>query len=152
MGTEYFLGKVVEHDKYGNEVYRAPRLKILSVSEDGKKVTIQDTKGVREIDAELLEDYKLGKVSTVRNNPTAQFFMTNWNTVIWQKLKGGKRQKGRLEYDSAKNQLYFTYRKGTKGKGYTKRFPIDIEDFEPKGQYLEGRFTTGKKLTADEKG
>jgi len=152
VGTEYFLGKVVEHDKYGNEVYRAPRLKILSVSEDGKKVTIQDTKGVREIDAELLEDYKLGKVSTVRNNPTAQFFMTNWNTVIWQKLKGGKRQKGRLEYDSAKNQLYFTYRKGTKGKGYTKRFPIDIEDFEPKGQYLEGRFTTGKKLTADEKG
>ncbi|OQB09839.1 MAG: putative molybdenum carrier [Parcubacteria group bacterium ADurb.Bin216] len=152
VGTEYFLGKVVEHDKYGNEVYRAPRLKILSVSEDGKKVTIQDTKGVREIDAELLEDYKLGKVSTVRNNPTAQFFMTNWNTVIWQKLKGGKRQKGRLEYDSAKNQLYFSYRKGTKGKGYTKRFPIDIEDFEPKGQYLEGRFTTGKKLTADEKG
>ena len=26
VGTEYFLGKVVEHDKYGNEVYRAPRL------------------------------------------------------------------------------------------------------------------------------
>lgn len=153
IGVEYFLGKVVEHDKNGNEVYRAPRLKILAVSDDGKTITIQDNKGVRDIDASLLEDYKLGKVSVVKNNPIARFFIENWNTVTWQKLKGGKKRPGRLEYDTDKNQLYFTYRVGKKGKGYTKSIPISMLSFEPaKSYYKEGLFSFGRKLTADEQG
>jgi hypothetical protein len=153
IGEEYFLGKVVEYDSNGNEVYRFPKLTILGQNPDGT-IRIRDNKGERDINPELLQDYKLGKVSAVANNPIAAFFMNNVNTIVeWNagKNKGGIK-KGRLEFDSDKNQLMFTYvTKSKKGKRVVKSIPIDLKSFEAKPGFEKGIFSLGRELTATEK-
>jgi hypothetical protein len=152
-GVEYFLGSVVEYDANGNEVYRFPKLTILGQNPDGT-IRIKDNKGERDINPEVLEKYKLGKVSTIANNPEASFYMENVNTVVeWNmgKDKGGVK-KGRLEFDSEKNQLMFTYAtKDKKGKRFIKSIPIDLKSFEPKPGFKTAIFSLGRELTATEK-
>jgi hypothetical protein len=153
IGTEYFLGKVVEYDSNGNEVYRFPKLTILGQNSDGT-IRIRDNKGERDINPEVLQDYKLGKVSTVANNPIAAFFMNNVNTVVqWNAGKGkGGVKPGRLEFDSETNQLMFTYvTKSKKGKRFVKSIPIDLKSFEAKPGFEKGIFSLGRELTATEK-
>ena len=153
IGTEYFLGKVVEYDSNGNEVYRFPKLTIIGQNPDGT-IRIRDNKGERDINPEVLQDYKLGKVSAVSNNPIAAFFMENVNTVVqWNAGKGkGGVKPGRLEFDSETNQLMFTYvTKSKKGKRFVKSIPIDLKSFEAKPGFEKGIFSLGRELTATEK-
>lgn len=153
IGTEYFLGKVVEYDSNGNEVYRFPKLTIVAQNPDGT-IRIRDNKGERDINPEVLKDYKLGKVSAVANNPLAAFYMENINTIVeWNmgKDKGGIK-KGRLEFDSDTNQLMFTYATtDKKGKRFIKSIPVDLKSFEPKPGFSKALFSLGRELTATEK-
>lgn len=156
VGVEYYLGKVVEYDEKNREVYRFPKLTILGQNEDGT-LRIRDNKGERDIDPEKLKDYKLGKVSSVANNPIAAFYLENINKIVkWNtgKDKGGIIT-GRLEYDSDKNQLMFTYAtKSKKGKRYVKSVPIGtnpkdpLAAFRPKKGYDRGIFYFDGQLTS----
>ena len=153
IGEEYFLGKVVEYDADGNEVYRFPKLTIIGQNADGT-IRIRDNKGERNINPDVLQDYKLGKVSAVANNPIAAFYKDNANTIVeWNmgKDKGGIK-KGRLEFDSDTNQLMFTYvTKSKKGKRVVKSIPVDLKSFEAKPGFQKGIFSLGRELTATEK-
>lgn len=153
IGTEYFLGKVVKYDASGNEVYLFPKLTIVAQNPDGT-IRIRDNKGERDVDPEVLKDYKLGKVSAVANNPLAAFYMENINTIVeWNmgKDKGGIK-KGRLEFDSDTNQLMFTYvTTDKKGKRFVKSIPVDLKSFEPKPGFSKALFSLGRELTGTEK-
>ena len=80
IGTEYFLGKVVEYDKKGRPVNRAPIVKVLG-EEDGK-IKIQDVKTgeITLVDPSAIEDYKLGKVSDATKKDL--WINANWNTIF----------------------------------------------------------------------
>ena len=149
VGTEYYLGKVTEHDSKGNEVYRFPRLTILGENEDGT-IKIQTSNGrVRDISKDELLDYKLGKVSDVERNPNANFYLRNINKVAyWNrgKDKGGKKQ-GRIRYDSKTDKLTFVY---NVGKGKISTIDITQESFQPGKGYKEGIFSFGGELTAED--
>lgn len=153
IGVEYFLGKVVSYDADGKEINRFPKLTIIGQNEDGT-IRIRDSKGERDINPEVLQDYKLGKVSAVANNPIASFYMENVNTIVeWNmgKDKGGIK-KGRLEFDSETNQLMFTYvTKDKKGKRFVKSIAVDLKSFEPKPGFQKAMFSLGRDLTATEK-
>jgi hypothetical protein len=157
IGTEYFVGKIIEDDGTGIEKYRFPTLTIIGQNPDGT-IRIRDNKGERDINPEVLQDYKLGKVSTVANNPEASFYMellkNNAKPVVeWNmgKDKGGVKR-GRLEFDSDTNQLMFTYvTKSKKGKRVIKSIPVDLKSFEPKPGFKTAMFTIGRELTATEK-
>ncbi len=157
IGTEYFVGKIIEDDGTGIEKYRFPTLTIIGQNPDGT-IRIRDNKGERDINPEVLQDYKLGKVSTVANNPEASFYMEllkdNAKPVVeWNmgKDKGGVKR-GRLEFDSDTNQLMFTYvTKSKKGKRVIKSIPVDLKSFEPKPGFKTAMFTIGRELTATEK-
>ena len=148
IGTEYFLGRVVEYDKDGKEVYRFPRLTVLGENEDGT-IKIKDANGlVRDVSKDVLADYKLGKVSAVASNENASFYMRNMNKpVYWNtgREKAG-RLPGRLVYDSDDDKLYFVY----KQKGKLKEKQIGIDSFTAKEGFAEGIFTFGKPLTAED--
>jgi len=148
IGEEYYLGKVIEYDKDGNEVYRFPRLTILAENADGT-IKIRQSNGVeRNISKEVLLDYKLGKVTDVANNENASFYLRNINNVVyWNtgKNKSGKIP-GRLVYDSKNDKLYFTY----KQKGKIKQLEIGIDSFKSKEGFEEGVFTFGRKLTVED--
>jgi hypothetical protein len=147
IGTEYFLGKVVEYDKNGKEVYRFPRLTILGENEDGT-IKIKDSNGnVKDVSKDVLLDYKLGKVSAVASNENASFYMRNMNNpVYWNTGKGkGGKIPGRLVYDGGK--LYFVY-KDKKGK--IRETEVGLDSFEAKTGFAEGIFTFGNPLTAQD--
>jgi hypothetical protein len=156
IGEEYYLGKVVEYDAKGKEVYRFPKLTILKQNEDGT-IRIRDNKGERDINPDVLKDYKLGKVSAVAKNPVAAFYLENINKIVkWNtgKEKGGVIS-GRLEYDSETNQLMFTYvTKNKKGERYTKSIPIGtnakdpLSAFRPRKGFDKGIFYFEGELTA----
>ena len=152
VGEEYFLGRVVEYDADGKEIYRFPKLTIVGQNADGT-IRIKDNKGERDINPEVLQDYRLGKVSNIANNPEAAFYMKNANTIVeWNmgKDKGGIK-KGRLEFDSDTNKLMFTYvTKSKKGKRVTKSIPIDLKSFEAKPGFDKAMFSLGRKLTTEE--
>lgn len=149
VGTEYYLGKVTEKDKKGNEVYRFPKLTILGENEDGT-IKIQTSNGrIKDISKDDLSDYKLGKVSDVEKNPNANFYLRNINKVAyWNrgKAKGGKKQ-GRLIYDSKADKLQFVY---TVSKGKTSTIDISQESFQPNKGFKEGIFSFGGELTAED--
>jgi len=145
-GTEYFLGKVIEYNEKGFEVYRVPRLTILGENEDGT-IKIKDGKGdVRDVSKEVLEDYKLAKVSSTLKNKVAKYYLEHMNSVFefYGKKKtnaNGERVpvKGRLEYEQTekgqKDKLFFVY-KDEKGKIVRKE--IDGSMVIPKKGYKHG--------------
>jgi hypothetical protein len=115
IGKEYFLGRIVEYDKNGREVYRAPRLTIIGENEDGT-IKIKTSNGqVRDISKQQLQDYSLGSVENTLSNKKAKFFMEHWNTIFEFNFGKGKKKKGRLEWGEKDGKLLFTY-KDDRGK------------------------------------
>jgi hypothetical protein len=146
VGTEYFLGKVVEEDKAGNEVYRFPKLTILGKNDDGT-IKIRSSNGnIKDISEAELADYKLGKVSSVQGNKTANYFMNHANDVYqynFGKDFGGKRR-GRLQYENDK--LFFVYKDA---KGKVKRYQVDNSHFVAQEGFKDARIKKVGTLTAE---
>ena len=110
IGTEYFVGKGVDYEKEGlNSPVPISKLIILEENADGT-IKIQGDNGeVRNISKKVLENYKLGKVSSLKANKTANFFYNHRNDLYeynFGKNFGGVKQ-GRLELQDGK--LYFVY-------------------------------------------
>jgi len=155
IGTEYYLGKVVEYDKNGNEVYRTPKITILGENEDGT-IQIKSSNGnVKNISKEELADYKLGKVESVEGNKKAKFFQDNWNTVYEHfgiKING-KPAIGRLEYSPKEGILVFTYKDA---KGKIQHREVSGKLFQTKKGYnhpmisAKGELTVGQQKSTEE--
>jgi hypothetical protein len=146
VGEEYYLGRVVEYDKNGKEVYRFPKLTILGKNEDGT-LQIRDNKGERAVSPEVLADYKLGKVSDLAKYKTAKYYLEHINDVFnynFGKAGGGVRP-GRLEYDPENNKLFFVY-KDAKGKVKSKE--VDNSHFVAQGEFKEPRIKAAYTLKA----
>ena len=128
VGTEYFLGKVVEYDDKGHEVYRAPRMIVLGKNDDGT-IKVQDSDGViHDLKESTLERYNLGKVDSTLKNKKANFYMEHWNMVY--EFNFGKKygkQKGRIEYDPETDQMLFKYRNK---KGEIKEIEVTGDQFK----------------------
>jgi hypothetical protein len=111
--TPYFVGRVVEYDKDGNEVYRSPVIEVLEENADGT-IKIKTDKGeIKDVKPSVIEDYNLAKVSSTKDNKKAMFFMKVWNTLYDHygiKDKNGKPVRGRFEYGAKDNALIFTYK------------------------------------------
>ena len=128
VGTEYFLGKVVEYDDKGHEVYRAPRMIVLGKNDDGT-IKVQDSDGViHDLKESTLERYNLGKVDSTLKNKKAKFYMENWNMVY--EFNFGKKygkQKGRIEYNPETGQMLFKYKNK---KGEIKEIEVTGDQFK----------------------
>ncbi len=150
IGTEYYLGRVVEKDKDGNDVYRFPKLTILGENEDGTiRIKSSVTGEVKNISKEALLDYKLGKVSAVQADKTANYYLNHINDVFeynFGKNFGGKRR-GRLEYDTKAKKLYFVYKDA---KGEVKKKEIDNSHFVAQKGFKDARIKIVRKLTVAE--
>ena len=146
IGEEYFLGKVVEYSKTGQETFRAPIIQVLAENENGT-IKVKDVKSgdVFDVSKETLEDYKLGKVSNI--NPKNQFILDNWNTLF--KHKGikvnGQPAIGRIENHPAERTLFFVYKNE---KGEVKRIPVKASQFAAQGDYKQGMISPAGKLVA----
>jgi hypothetical protein len=149
IGTEYFLGKVVEYDAKGYEVYRAPRMVVLGRNEDGT-IKVQDSDGViHDIKESTLARYNLGKVDSTLKNKKAKFYMENWNTVYEFNFgaKTGGKQKGRIEYDPETGQMLFKYKNK---RGEIKEIEVTGDQFVPnkKKGFTEPMIKAVGQLTA----
>jgi predicted NAD-dependent protein-ADP-ribosyltransferase YbiA (DUF1768 family) len=149
VGTEYFLGRVVEYDEKGNEVYRMPIIKVLGQNEDGTyKVQGVASGEVKNVTASQLEDYALGKVSDLKKNKTANYFANHWNDVYQYNFGKGsldKKRKGRLEYNSEEDKLFFTY---LDYKGRRKSKELKREHFITQPGFYEARIKIMGRLSA----
>ena len=147
-GVEYFLGKVVEYDKQGRPVFRAPIVKILG-EEDGK-IKIQDVKTgeVTLVDPSAIEDYKLGKVSEATKK---DLWLINNANIIFQhrglKNKKGQYLEGRIENHPTEGMMYFVY---IDDKGVKQSIPVKNELFVAKKGYKRGLIAPKTKLIATE--
>lgn len=113
VGTDYYLGRVTEKDKDGNDVYRFPQITILGENEDGTIKIKSSTGVIKDVSKSVLEDYKLGKVSDLKNNKTANYYFNHINDVFQYNFgKASKlgKKRGRLEYN--KGKLFFVYKDG----------------------------------------
>lgn len=147
-GVEYFLGKVVEYDKQGRPVNRAPIVKILG--EENGKIKIQDVKTgeVTLVDPSAIEDYKLGKVSEATKKDL--WINANWNTIFVHrglKNKKGQYLEGRIENHPKEGMMYFVY---TDDRGKVKKIPVKNELFVAKKGYKRGLIAPKTKLIATE--
>lgn len=145
VGTEYFLGKVVEFDANGKEVYRFPRLTILGDNGDGTIKIKQSDGTVRDVSKEVLADYKLGKVSDTENNKKAKYFMEHANTVFRFNFGKGNKVNGRLQYSPKEGVLEFVY-KDKKGK--IKTIEVTGRHFVAQKGYNAPMIQTVGELTA----
>lgn len=150
VDTQYFVGKGVDYDKDGLEVpIDISSLTILGENEDGT-IKIRDNKGqIRDISKEVLENYKLGKMSYLRSNKTANYFYRHRNEMFeynFGKKYGGKKP-GRLEYQ--KGKLFFVYKDD---KGKIRRKQLKNEDFIAQPGYDQARIKkVGEVETAEQK-
>jgi len=130
VGEEYYLGRVVKYDKNGKEVYRFPRLTILGTNSDGSIKIKQADGKIRDVPADEFKGYKLGKVSDVARNKKAKFYLEHINDIFTFNFgkKGGK-QRGRLQFNAAKNKMEFVY---VDKKGKLKRIEVTGDQFLPK--------------------
>lgn len=147
IGTEYYLGKVVEYDKSGKEVIRFPKIIIVGENEDGT-IKIKGPGGIpKDISKEELLDYKLGKVSDTVKNKKAKFYMDNVNTIFKMKRKKGKEPlKGRLEYSPIKDTLLFVYKDE---KGNIVKLKVKNTQFAPQEGYREALITPIGNIVVD---
>ena len=152
IGTEYLVGKIVEYDKKGNEVYRAIRIRVLGKTEDGKKLRIEDvaTGAITEVSPEKLEDYQLGKASEATEKQI--WIANNWNKVfVHKKLKdkSGKFVEGRIENHPQEGKVYFKY---IDDKGVEQKIAVTNDMFVPKpgSKYKEGIIAPRDPLVATE--
>lgn len=149
IGTEYYLGRTVKKDKYGRDVYGAPKLTILGEAENGM-INIRDANGERLVSKAELADYKLGKVSDTDNNKKAKFFLDNWNTSFthYGVKVNGKPAVGRLEYNNKDGKLDFVYKDA---KGKVQRTEVTGQNFIAKDGYVHAMVEAKETLTADQK-
>lgn len=151
IGKEFFLGKVVEYDENGHEVYRAPRLTLLGENEDGT-IKVQTSNGkIRNISKSEFEDYNLGSVESTLSNRKAKFFMENWNNIFIHrglKDKKGQPRRGRLEYSNKDNALTFVFKDE---KGRVKRSPVLNWQFKAQESYNNPMVESVDTLTATQK-
>jgi hypothetical protein len=150
-GTEYILGRVIDYTKDGQEVFRAPLIKVIKDNGDGT-VKLQDlkTNEIFDVEKSKIEDYYLMK--TDQAGPAAKFVLENWNTIFQHKgikyksgpLKG-KGVTGRIENN--KGTLIFVYKNE---KGEVKRIPVTKSQFEAQGDYKKGMISPVRKLNAVE--
>lgn len=154
LGVDYIVGKIVEYDKKGNEVYRAIRIKVLGKTEDGKKLLIEDvaTGNVTEVSPEKLEDYQLGKASEATKKQI--WIANNWNKVFIHKKLKDKNTKsgfveGRIENHPQEGKVYFKY---IDNKGVEQRIAVTNDMFVPKpgSKYKEGIVAPRDPLVAEE--
>ena len=149
IGTEYLLGKVVKYDKDGNEVIQDPVLTILADNGDGT-YKIKDNKGIRDVSAQVLEDYQLSKLSDITSDKKKNYVYVNRNNLFSNKLikdVNGKPVVGRLEYNANKDRLTFVY-KNEKGKVIRREVYNNM--FKAKEGFKEAIITKVGTLTAEE--
>ena len=146
VGEEYFLGKVVEYDAKGNEVYRFPRLTILGENEDGTIQIKTSTGEIKNVSKDVLADYKLGKVSDTLNDKKAKFFLENINTVFQFNFGKGNKVNGRLTYSPKDRVLNFVYKDKRSGK--IKSIEVTGDQFKAQEGYKEAMITPVMKLSA----
>jgi len=110
IGTPYFVGKGVDYSK---DPLDAPvpisEFVVQKVNEDGTLEIKTQNGEIKNVSPDVLEDFKIGKTSTLRSNKTANYYYNHRNEIFefnFGKNFGGKRR-GRLEYQDGK--LYFTY-------------------------------------------
>jgi hypothetical protein len=119
LNKEYFLGRIVEYDAKGKEVYRAPMITVIGENEDGT-IKIRTSNGkIRDISKEEFEDYNLVEVEKAQSNKKLNYYMKHWNTVFehyGRKNKDGSPAKGRLEYNDKDRTLTLVYTRDGKVK------------------------------------
>lgn len=147
VGTDYYLGKVVEKDKDGNEVYRFPQITIIGENEDGTIKVKTSTGLIKDINPSVLEDYKLGKVSDLQNNKKAKFYFDHINDVVEFNFGKGKKQRGRLQYSPKEGVLNFVY-KDSNGK--IRSIEVTGDQFVPKKGYNNPMISFIRTLTPQE--
>jgi hypothetical protein len=114
--TDYVVGKVIDKDEQGNDVFSAPIIRVLGKNEDGTiKIQYNNNKGQwvnSDISEDHLDNYSLTKRSDLQKNKKANYVFEHWNTMFqhWGiKDNKGNPVTGRLEYNQAKNQILFKY-------------------------------------------
>jgi hypothetical protein len=137
VGEEYFIGKSVDYDKDGLEVpVPISSLTILGENENGT-IKIKDNKGeVRDVSKEVLLDYKISRVASVRENKMANYFFKHRNEIFqynFGEQYGGKKP-GRLEYID--DNLFFVYRDD---KGKIRRKKLKKEQFVAQEGFTQPR-------------
>jgi hypothetical protein len=148
IGTEYLLGKVVKYDKDGNEVIQDPVLTILADNGDGT-YKIKDNKGIRDVSAQVLEDYQLSKLSDITSDEKKNYVYVNRNNTFSNKLikdANGNPVIGRLEYTANKDKLIFAY-KNEQGKII--RSEVWNTMFKAQGKFKEAIITQVGEVTAE---
>lgn len=134
IGTEYFLGKTVYKSKEGKDVYRMPRFTVIGVTEDDQ-LKIKDKNGeIRTISPDEFESYKVAKVSDVKDNKKANFFLEHWNTVYEFNFGKGNTVKGRLEYSNKDKVLTFVY---LNKKGERREIEVTGDQFVAKKDFKQ---------------
>ena len=110
LNTPYFVGKGVDYSK---DPLDAPvpisEFVVQKVNEDGTLEIKTQNGEVKNVSADVLENFKIGKTSTLRSNKTANYYYNHRNEIFklnFGKNFGGERP-GRLEYQDGK--LYFVY-------------------------------------------
>lgn len=149
IGTQYLLGKVVKYDKHGNEVIQDPVLIILADNGDGT-YKIKDKNGIRNVSAQVLEDYQLSKLSDITSDKKKNYVYVNRNNTFSNKLikdSNGKPVIGRLEYTANKDKLIFAY-KNEKGKVI--RSEVWNNMFKAKEGFKEAIISKVGEYTAEE--
>jgi len=147
IGTDYYLGKVVEKDKDGNEVYRFPQITIVGENEDGTIKVKTSTGLIKDINPSVLEDYKLGKVSDLQNNKKAKFYFDHINDVVEFNFGKGKKQRGRLQFSPKEGVLNFVYKDA---KGKIRSIEVTGDQFVPKKGYTNPMISFVRTLTPQE--
>ena len=143
VSTEYFVGNSVEYNEENlGDFNKIGQFSIKETNKDGTiKIVDSNTGQERDISPEVFKNFKIGKVSTLRNNKKANFYYTHRNEVF--ELNRGKnyggRVKGRLEYETIDNDngiLYFVYK--TQG-GKLKKKQVEGGFFVPLKGFNEAR-------------
>lgn len=149
IGQEYFVGQGVNFEgetPLGEPVVVSSFVPI-GQNEDGT-IQIKDQSGqIRDVSADVLLDYNVGRKSTLQNNATANFYYRNRNKIFsfnFGKNKGGER-KGRLMYDNGK--LFFVY-KDSNGTIVKKYVPNKL--FDPQPGFDKAIITPVGTVTADQ--
>jgi len=148
IGTEYLVGRVVKYDKDGNEVIQAPTLSILADNGDGT-YKIKDANGIRNVSAQVLEDYQLSKLSDITSDKKKNYVYVNRNNLFSNKLIkdiNGNPVIGRLEYSSNEDRLTFVY-KNEKGKVIRREVYNNM--FKAKEGFKEAIITQVGQVTAE---
>jgi len=139
IGTPYFVGKGVDYSK---DPLDAPvpisEFVVQKVNEDGTLEIKTQNGEVKNVSPDVLEDFKIGKTSTLRSNKTANYYYNHRNEIFefnFGKNFGGKRR-GRLEYQDDK--LYFVY---LTPKGKVARKELNNSYFVTQEGYSQPRIT-----------